>query len=99
MVGSETPDSALRLLPSRLPGLGRGGISSGTSRCEESGLRPSRPLLPQPGSGCGIEIPWAWVTKKYLGWYLRVTLVPGLGEAVAAFRPPPPGFPDSDPSL
>lgn len=51
---------------------------------------------------------WVWVRylgslgmsdKKYWGCHLRVTLVRDLGEAAAAFRPPPLGFPDSDPRL
>lgn len=67
--GAKRP--ALRSLPSRLLGLGRGVIFSGTSPCKESELRPS-PTFPPPA--------WDWVRylgsrglgdKKYWGWHLQ----------------------------
>lgn len=52
--GARRTDLRSSPLPSRLPGLGQGGISLGTSWCEKTGLRPSPTPPPKPGIGCGI---------------------------------------------
>lgn len=54
-------------------------------------MPPSQPA----GIGCGICDPWAGGTQRPF----RGTLVPGFGEATAAFRLPSPGFPGLDPRL